>query len=470
MIAPEQVSTRLTPLVSHPQQDALYRDPHRFKIVVAGRRSGKTEIAKRWLYRCLFTERWVPWEERFRYLPNAWFDGVRMVKLPPPYHFAYCSPTAAQARAIAWDHMKEMFLSSHVRQVSESRLQISTIYDTHLHIVGMDKPQRLEGRILDGAVVDEMSDQKPGMYDRTVRPAVADRSGWAWRIGVPKRHGPGAQDFKEAYKLGSSGEDPDTKSYHWDSSTVLSEAELRSAQNTMDPKTYREQFKAAWIGEGGSAFYAFSEEQNVRPCTYHPENQVIVGCDFNVDPMAWVLCHRYSMDNVEWLEVFDEIWLRDSNTRHALRVLSQRYAMHKGGWRFIGDASSHHRQTSAPTTDYVLIKNHEFFKALCDFPGDNPPVRDRLNSCNTLLGTESGLRRCFIDPNCRHLIDDFLNRTLEKDGLPSDSKTRSRKSEDQTDIGHISDAWGYIVHFLFPLRLKAQESGSGKVKIGIFRR
>ncbi|MCW4050390.1 MAG: hypothetical protein NWE89_11720, partial [Candidatus Bathyarchaeota archaeon] len=74
----------------------------------------------------------------------------------------------------------------------------------------------------------------------------------------------------------------------------------------------------------GRIFDSFEPDYNIRPCNYRSEKTMIIGCDFNVNPMAWVICHRYG----NRLEVFDEVFLRNITTPIALNVLYQRYEHH----------------------------------------------------------------------------------------------------------------------------------------------
>ena len=62
-----------------------------------------------------------------------------------------------------------------------------------------EKRERIEGVSITGAVIDECSDQLPGLFDLTVLPAMSQvEDSWCWRVGVPKSNGVGGQDFKEA--------------------------------------------------------------------------------------------------------------------------------------------------------------------------------------------------------------------------------------------------------------------------------
>ena len=413
----------------HRVQYAAWSASARFAALPCGRRSGKTELAKRRLV---------------AYLPVP-VQGC----LHPRY--AFCGPTNDQAKEIAWQDLLDLIPDRWIAggkggpNVSYSTLKIETIFGSSLRVVGLDRPERIEGKYLNGVVMDESSDIRPSIFDRVILPMLGDYGGWAWRIGVPKRQGVGAAEFRKFCEQCASGEYPNGACFAWPSADILPAEEIRHARETLDAKDFREQYEASWETSGGGVFHAFDRQFNVRPCAYRPELPIVVGCDFNVNPMAWAVGHVIDK-HVEW---FDELWLRDTNTQAALNTLGSRYNDHKSGWQFYGDASSKSRKSSANATDYALILNDERFKRMgrtVHFPPANPPVEDRFAACNAMFLNAAGERRMFVDPRCKHLIEDLENRSY-KPG------TRKLPNESGTDRGHLSDAVGYVIFRLFPIRV-----------------
>jgi len=412
-----------TQLRPHEQQRLLWRCPARFVGVAAGRGSGKTELLKRRLVRYLAVRK--PWAD--------------------PRYF-YGAPTRDQAKRVAWAHLKALTPPEWLAdEPSEGDLKIRTVFGSELQVLGLDKPQRIEGVQWDGCGLDESCDLKPGTFERNVLPALVHRNGWCWRIGVPKRQGVGARDFRRFCEEPPPG----AASFTWPSSTVLTPEQLRFAQENSDAKDYAEQFDARWANAGGAIFHAYDPERSVRPCSYDPERVVLVGSDFNVDPMAWVLCHL-SADGAR-LEVFDELWLRDTNTAAALDALWGRYAGHRGGWEFYGDASSRARKTSADSSDYAIIMGDERFKRAgrtVHYSTSNPSLKNRFAATNVMLKNAAGECRLHLDPRCKRLKQDLEARYYAPGTCePADSG----------DTGHITDALGYVVWARFPLLIPLDE-------------
>ena len=318
---------------------------------------------------------------------------------------------------------------------------VKTIFGSKLYVVGMDQPQRIEGVQWDGGVIDESADIKPGTFDRTVLPALAHREGWCLRIGVPKRYGIGALEFKRAFE--EPGEK--TETFNWPSSDILRPEEIALAMSKLGVADFREQYEASFEDISGAIFYAFSEALNVtEDILYNPSLPILVGSDFNVDPMSWVIGHRVGKDKVH---IFDELSIRNTNTRQTLDELYRRYGQHSTGFEFFGDASGAARRSSADMSDYLQIRNDTRFSgARVYYPPANPRIASRFAATNGLLCNAKQERRCFIHPRCTHLIQDLKSRAY---------KEGTSDPDDYGDVGHMTDALGYPIHKLFPVRLES---------------
>lgn len=422
------------PLRFHALQDKLFRTKCKHPVVVAGRGSGKTEVARR------FTVCNLP-----------------VIKPWPDPKYAYCLPTYKQAKRVVLGQFESLIPKHWLVKdgLNRSELTFKTVFGSELFIVGMDSPSRFEGIQIDGFILDECSDIKPGTFGRTLLPMLTHRNGYGWRIGVPKRTGPGAPEFREAYEKGVKG-DPEIESYTWASDSVLSPEQLAKITALLDAKDYKEQIGGVWVESDGAVFYAFSEHANMSErAMYQPSLPIGVGSDFNVNPMAWVLFHVINGE----MYVFDEIYMKDTNTQKTLNELHRRYDNHQYGWVFFGDASSKARKTSSDQTDFLIIMNdHRFTNKIngmpqqMRYPRANPSVAGRFAATNAMLCNAQGRTRLLIHPKCKKLREDLEQRTY-KEGtrvLPADEKM----------VGHITDALGYPIDKLFPIRYDVDDCGN----------
>ena len=184
----------------------------------------------------------------------------------------------------------------------------------------------------------------------------------------------------------------------------------------------------------GAIYYAFDREKHVKPQTRDPQFPLVIGMDFNVNPMTCTISQIYNNE----IHVLDEIYLEDSNTPEMARAINQRYP---GRWKVIADSTGGNRSTKGPLSDLQILKNHGLI-----IPAFRNPFRvDRYAAVNNLL--EKG--RMFIDPKCVKLIRD-LEQVSFKEGtdLP-DTKEKH--------LTHISDGLGYKCHWAFPV-VKIQTS------------
>ena len=404
------------PLRYHKGQSDAWRTRKKYVALACGRGSGKTEIACRRIVRYLAVKK--PW--------------------PDPRYF-YALPTYNQASRVAWEPLRKLVPDEWVKKTSESEMSITTVFGSKLYVVGLDKPQRIEGVQWDGCVIDESCDQKPGVFDRSVQPSLSHRDAWCWRIGVPKRYGTGAREFKAYFDKGTDG-NSGVFAATWPSWEILTSEQIAWAKENLDEKDFDEQYGATWGTAGGQIFFAFDDALNVTPQEYDPSRPLVIGSDFNVDPMAWVICQLSS--DTQTIRVLDEIYIRDTYTTATLDALYGKYKEHTAGFWFFGDASSRARNTRATTSDYLHILNDDRFtpkKVL--YPKANPARADRFSACNTRFCNVNGARRVAIDPKCSNLRRDLIARSYIEG---------TREPNDSPDIGHISDAIGYVLYALWP--------------------
>ena len=153
-------------------------ESHRFAVVVAHRRFGKTVGTVNHIIKMC----------------------IRNRKRSPQY--AYVAPFRNQAQQIAWNYLKYYTHVIPGVKVNESELfvEFPTRYDGaiggRIYVKGADYPDSLRGTYWDGVVLDEYAQIKPELWNEVLRPALADRMGWAIFIGTPK----GQNAFHEIYQ------------------------------------------------------------------------------------------------------------------------------------------------------------------------------------------------------------------------------------------------------------------------------
>ena len=407
----KRLPERWLPLRYHPEQTRLWKENKRFAVVPAGRRSGKTELAKRKLVITLTARK--PW--------------------PDPRYFA-AAPTREQAKRIFWKDLKALIPRGWVRSVYETDLCVVTKFGSELWVVGLDKPERMEGTPWDGGVLDEYGNMRSSAWTENIRPALSDRRGWCWFIGVPE----GFNHYKDLADYARSGVDPDWGFYSWPSSDILPPEEVEAARRALDMRTFRQEYEASFEGGGGRAYYAYSPEIHQDPSIgLDPLLPLIVSCDFNVELCVWEVLQT----DGSTVRVIDEIALMDTNTFEMCAEFLRRYGGRSPGITVYGDAAGSQRST-AGKSDYAILT--EMGLARQRVKKANPGVKDRVNAVNSMLRNVRGSSRLFHHPRCRYLRKDF--ETVEWRG--------SAMELDKTNLErtHASDALGYFIEYEFPLK------------------
>ena len=432
------LTPRWSPLRPHPTQLAYWNSPHRFNVVPAGRRSGKTERAKRKLVR--------------RAIAGTAFTPAR---------FFAAAPTRDQAKRIYWDDLKRLCPPNLIIGTpSESDLMIRLPF-SEIWVLGMDKPARIEGAPWDGGILDEYANMKPETWGAHVRPSLSDRLGWADLIGVPE----GRNHYYDAYlaaqtQMLEQGEKSEWGAFTWLSSDILPESEIIAAKRDLDPLTYAQEYEASFVNFEGRAYYAFTDANKARlRDRYNPKAPLIFCLDFNVAPGVATICQEMELPNgTTGTGVIGEVWIDDnSNTPAVCRKLLRDWGNHEGRIEVYGDATGGARGTAqVDGSDWDLAK-----KVLRSGDGDlaglgqrvsfhvkpaNPKERSRVNALNSRTCAIDGTIRLMVDPTYAPKVVRDLEgvRTLKGGSGEIDKKIDPR-------LSHISDALGYYIEYRFPL-------------------
>ena len=219
-----------------PWQQEVFEDSSRFKVIAAGRRTGKSRLA-------------------------AWkliIEGLQCKR----GHVFYVAPTQGQARDIMWQTLLEVgnpvIASSHI-----NNLQIKLVNGATIALKGADRPETMRGVSLSFLCMDEYADMKPEVWEQILRPALADQKGDAMFIGTPM----GRNHFYDLFQYASLSEDEQWKGWHFTSydNPLLDKEEINAAKKSMSAFSFRQEFMASFEAAGGELFkeehIKFSEEE-----------------------------------------------------------------------------------------------------------------------------------------------------------------------------------------------------------------
>lgn len=427
------LTRRWTPLRYHPVQQAYWSSPHRFNTIPAGRRSGKTELAKRKLVK--------------RALAGTKFD--------PPRFFAG-APTREQAKRIFWDDLKGLVPRHFLRgRPSEVDLMIRLINGAQIWVVGLDRPERIEGSPWDGGVLDEYGNMRASAWPEHIRPALSDRGGWCDFTGVPegRNHYYDLDRAARAQMMTASGPDGDWASFHWISADILPAQEITAARRDLDDLTYSQEYEASFVSFEGQAYYPFAEPSHCARLTYDPRADLVFCFDFNVAPgVAAVLQEQMLPNGLSGTGVIGEVHIpRNSSTPAVCRRLIADWGCHQGNVICHGDATGGARGSAkVGGSDWDLIRAELSTvigtRLRFSVPRANPPERVRVNAVNARLRSAAGDVRLMVDPSkASHVRKDFEGVRLLMGGAGEIDKKAD------PGLSHLSDAIGYYIARQYPL-------------------
>lgn len=323
-----------------PQFIPFHNRQQRFACIVAHRRAGKTVACIHDLQRA----------------------AIRC-ELERP-RFAYMAPTYSQAKAVAFDYLRDAAspIFPYGASVNTSELRVDYPNGSQVRLFGADNYDALRGLRLDGVVLDEFADFDPRAWPEVIRPALSDRRGTAVFIGTPKGHN-AFYDLWEKAKAAPEWFTLDIKA----SQTVplndlvpeaeairqglLTSSELESARRTMSEEEYAQEYETSFEAAIKGAFYGkqMAEAERtgrIRSLPFDPALQVYTAWDIGGDHDATAIWFCQQSHKEIYLIDYYEAVGADS-APHAKAVLEKPYSYalhflpHDAGPRRIGSDKSY---------------------------------------------------------------------------------------------------------------------------------
>lgn len=409
----------------HPVQSDLWVSTHRFNISPSGRRSGKTEICGK------------------RKVVLKAMKGSKY----PDYRCFVGAPTRDQAKRIYWQDLKKMVPNSLMsRKPSESNLVIFLKNGAEIHVLGMDKPERIEGSPWDHGVLDEVGNMKEETWPEHVRPALSDRNGTCDFIGVPE----GRNHYYDLHSNALADESGTWGVFHWLSADILPRSEIRQAKRDLDPLTYEQEYEGSFVSFTGRAYYSFDERIHVGKYKrfYRKHRPLVFAFDFNESPGVASVLQEFKRSDIigkTLTGIVGEVYIpQNSNTLRVCDKLIQDWGDHEGEIFCYGDATGGSKGSAkVKGSDWDLVKSklypHFGDKLHFRVPKSNPRERVRVNSMNSRLLNTFDDVFMVIDHTCKYTVKDFEGVRVIVGGTGEIDKRKDPK------LTHLTDAIGYYV-------------------------
>jgi hypothetical protein len=405
-------------------QGMIFRDRRRFRVVLAGRRGGKTILG------CT---------ELLRGATEKVGD------------YFYVAPTYRMAHDIAWEALKKIVPSKWVRKKNESNLSITLINGSQIELKGADNPDSLRGRALCGVHLDECAFLAEDTWRSVLRPALSDRLGWALMTTTPSPEGVSGW-FYELIMLLTKADmvDPglarlDPKQWSLYEYTSLQGGnippeEIEEARRTLAKEVFEREYEAKITSNSGLVASCFSMSNMDSTVEDDEDLPLYVGIDFNNDPLTAICANIVKLDDGrKELRVFAEFLLRGATTWDLVEVLHEAFGEDR---RIVAcpDPTGKRKQTSGSgVSDHQILRRGGISVYAPQSPWN---IADKIRAVNAALRTADGEVHTRINPRCRELIKSF--RTL---GYAEGTRLPNKK----LGVDHAFDAFGYLVLSKFNL-------------------
>lgn len=392
----------------------------RFKVVPAGRRSGKTERVKRMMVRAA-------------------------MKTVGQYFVA--APTRDQVKRIYWNDMKRLSFSSIFPiKPSESELIVRYPNGSTLSLIGLDQPQRMEGTFWTGGAIDEIADVKEGAWEENISPALdtfnpeqPDARAWCILLGVPD----GMNHYYDMAEYARTANDPDWKLYTWPSSDILPPDLIDAARRRMSLRQFRQEYEASFETSTGRIYEDYSKANHTDE-RIMPHEQLCWTHDFNYTPLSSAIGVIRDQKDVYLL---DEIVLTSAVAQQSAQEFVDRYRCHENKRVVIyGDPSGRAGEKHGHESDYIAIERvlrDNGWYTTRDVQPSTRSIKDGQNAVRAKIANAAGEVSLFVNPSTAPYVHKALATGTLKKG--------STFLEEDGEYQHIGTAVRYLCDTLFPI-------------------
>lgn len=236
--------------------------------------------------------------------------------------FCYIAPQYNQAKDVAWVYVKRLCGDIEGVSFNESELRADFPNGARVRLYGAENPDRLRGIYLDGCLIDEYADMSPRMWSEVIRPALADRKGWALFIGTPK----GRNQFWELY-------DNATRDPEWyyamlkaSQTGILAQDELNAARKMMTEDQYEQEFECSFQAALIGAYYGreiglIEKRKQITRVAWEPQLEVHTGWDLGMDDSTAIWFMQAVGNEIRLIDCYDNSGM---GLDHYVKVLREK--------------------------------------------------------------------------------------------------------------------------------------------------
>lgn len=386
-------------MILHEAQKKVVEDKHRFRVVNAGRRFGKSVMAV---------------EELF-------FNAVTKES-----NVAYIAPTYLQAREIAWTLLKKRVQDFSIIDINETRLEMTINNNvgstSRIVLKGWESIESLRGQSFDFLVLDEVAMYREFNigWEEVIRPTLTDRKGNALFISTPK----GFNFWYDIYNMESK--DNDYKSFHFTAydNPFIHKEELEKIKLELTEDRYAQEILADFRKTQGLVYKEFDRDIHIYSDDSSKANYKmfqtidnLVGCDWGyTNPCALGKIEK-SSDNCFFMS---QEWYKTEKTTAEIIEVAKSF----GGNKYYPDPAEPDR-------------NEEMRRAGLNVREVSKDVEAGINCVRELFKT----KRFYIHESCVNTIAE-LETYRYGDKKPEKNEPEAPIKEND----HLMDMMRYVLY------------------------
>ena len=421
----------------HPGQQEILKSNARFKVIVCGRRWGKTLLA----------------------IVTLLSEALRN----PNGLYWYVAPTYRQAKNIAW-----RLLMSRIRlfpkwwqdkcRIEQNNLIIELPNHAVIELKGAQEPDSLLGSGLDGVVLDEYAMDAYGVapvWKEAIRPALSDKQGWAIFISTPR----GYNHFFELYDYAQSHRDEGWECWKMPTKAnpYITGKELEAAKREIGEDLYSQEYEAEFKKRSGLVYKEFSRDTHVidpiEPKNIPSRWTLEIGIDFGAShPTAAVFVMFDHVSDAAYVvdEHYESEWTTDRHIS-ALVAKEDKWTMPliRKRVKRIGDSQAKQTILDYASKGYYITPT---LKGSDSVDEGISAVRKRLQ-----IDPITNRPKLFVCRNCVNTIREFENYSwygYDDSAIEVDEMMRlanKRKDAPRKIFDDAMDALRYVIQYHSPV-------------------
>lgn len=420
---------------------------HRFRVVDAGRRTGKSKTGG---------------SELVTHAYEAYFRRDELDKHEDRMEYWIVGPQYTDAEKefrVLWAAIKKLGMPldhpGSYDNVGGGQMSLS-LWDGkfQVHAKSAKYPDSLVGEKLYGVILAEAAKLKPSIWTKYIRPMLADYRGWALFSSTPE----GKNWFYDSWMKGINPTDDSEwwsiKAPSWSNNIIFpggrEDPEILSMEADLTTEAFNQEVGADFTEFVGRVFKEFDEETHVKAFDFDPDLFTTAASDYGwTNPFVWLLIQVDHWNNVY---ILDELYGPHKRIDEVHEEITADRPWLPPGGLCPSQVRTFYPDPASPGDTRILEENLH----IQGQGGTGGEIKERLRLIRKHLEIPKGLRhledthpeklpKLFIHPRCTNTIREFNDYRYPqtKEEANKEESENPMKKDDHTPeaLGRFFAGW-----------------------------